>query len=86
MLIHNSHQRFFRTPAGPAPAGKEVTIRLLCDEAASVRLRTWDGKEHFTPMTFAGAPLWTVTVKMPRKPGLFWYDFELEARDGHILR
>ena len=63
MLIHNSHQRFFRTPAGPAPAGCEVTIRLLCDEAEAVRLRTWDGAEHFTPMVFDGKQLWTVTVR-----------------------
>ena len=86
MLIHNSHQRFFRTPAGPAPAGCEVTIRLLCDEAEAVRLRTWDGSEHFTPMVFDGKQLWTATVRTPKKPGLFWYDFEVTARDGRILR
>ncbi|MBR4081249.1 MAG: glycoside hydrolase family 13 protein [Clostridia bacterium] len=86
MLIHNSHQKYFRTPAGPAPAGSKVTVRLLCDEAEAVSLRTWDGAEALHPMTFDGRQLWQATITLPDTPGLFWYDFVITARDGRIVR
>ena len=45
MLLHDSHQSFFREPAGPLPGGSEVTFRQICDEATSVVLRTWMDEE-----------------------------------------
>ena len=45
MLLHDSHNEFYRTPSGPAPAGSNVLIRLHCDEATSVVLRTWMTEE-----------------------------------------
>lgn len=86
MLIHNSHQRFFRTPAGPAPAGSQVTIRLLCDEAKSVTLRTWMGAEKAYPMAFDGKQTWQADVTLPEETGLFWYDFIIHRVDGHTVR
>ncbi len=86
MLLHNSHHPHFRQPAGPAPAGTDVTIRFLCDEAASVVLRTWCGQERAFPMTFDGEQTWAYTCAMPTEPGLFWYDFIVYHKDGRILR
>ena len=45
MMLHNSHQPFYRVPAGPAPAGSDVTVRFLCDEAKTVTLRVWTDTE-----------------------------------------
>ena len=86
MLIHNSHQKYFRTPAGPAPAGSEVVIRLLCDGAEEVSLRTWDGAEHVAPMAFDGRQTWQIAVTVPEEPGLFWYDFIVRMPDGRVIR
>ena len=41
MLLHDSHNPFFRQPAGPVPAGSTVVIRFQSDEASAVILRTW---------------------------------------------
>ena len=86
MLLHDSHKAFFRQPAGPAVAGSNVTIRFRCDEAASVVLRTWTGKELAYPMTFDGKETWSVSITLPAEPGLFWYDFIIYHQDGRILR
>ncbi|MBQ7865546.1 MAG: hypothetical protein IJ350_04175, partial [Clostridia bacterium] len=82
MLLHDSHKAFFRQPAGPAVAGSNVTIRFRCDEAASVVLRTWTGKELAYPMTFDGKDTWSVSITLPGEPGLFWYDFIIYHQDG----
>ena len=85
MMLHNSHEAFFRQPGGPAPAGATVTFRFLCDEAASVILRTWMGEELAYPMAFNGKETWESTITLPQEPGLFWYDFIIYRKDGHIL-
>ena len=86
MLIHNSHQKYFRTPAGPAPAGSSVTFRLLCDEASAVTLRTWMGQEAAYPMAFDGRCTWQAELTLPQETGLFWYDFTVSCKDGRTLR
>ena len=85
MLSHNSHDPYFRYPGGPQPCGARVTIRFLCDEAADVLLRTWNGGEHAYPMTRDGS-LWSHTITLPDTPGLFWYDFMVVTMDGRLLR
>ena len=69
MFLHNSHQALFRTPAGPAPAGSEVTIRFLSDESDSVVLRTWNGEESTYVMHSDGDTLWSATITLPQEPG-----------------
>lgn len=86
MFLHNSHQAFFRTPAGPAPAGSEVTIRFLSDESDSVVLRTWTGEENTYVMHCDGDNAWSATITMPQEPGWLWYDFILYQKDGHSIR
>lgn len=85
MLLHNSHDPFFRQPAGPAPAGSSVMIRFRCDEAACVVLRTWTDRELAYPMQPTG-DIWEATLPLPDAPGLLWYDFIIYQQDGRVLR
>ena len=86
MLLHDSHKPFFREPGGPAHPGQEITFRFRCDEASAVILRTWFGDELAYPMAFDGKDAWEASVTLPKEPGLFWYDFIIYRKDGHILR
>ena len=86
MFLHDSHDAFFRTPAGPAPAGSEITVRFLSDESESVTLRTWCGEEKLIPMTFAGEKTWSAQITAPEEPGWLWYDFVLHQKNGKTLR
>ena len=83
MMLHNSHQPFFRQPQGPAPAGSAVTIRFRCDEATAVILRTWQDEELCYAMRRADRDVWETTVTLPDKPGLYWYRFIVYRADGH---
>ena len=86
MLLHDSHKSFFREPGGPAHPGQEITFRFRCDEASTVVLRTWFGNELAYPMAFDGKDTWEVSITLPKEPGLFWYDFIVYRKDGHVLR
>ena len=86
MFQHNSHQAFFRTPAGPAPAGCGITIRFLSDESDSVVLRTWTGVEKTYVMREEAGHVWTASLTAPQEPGWLWYDFILYQKDGSVLR
>lgn len=88
MMLHDSHNAFYRVPAGPAPTGADVTFRFTCDEASSVVLRTWMGEERAYPMVLQPdlGYSWQTNVTMPKKPGLFWYDFIIYRKDGHVVR
>ena len=85
MLIHNSHDPYFRDPVTPVSRGTWVTFRFQCEDAAEVLLRTWDGKEHFFPMDFDGRETWEIKVQAPDEPMLWWYDF-LILRAHQVLR
>ena len=86
MLLHDSHNPFFRQPAGPAPAGSTVVIRFQSDEASAVILRTWMKEELSYSMSFDGNRTYEAAVTLPEEPGLFWYDFLVYRKDGHTLR
>ena len=86
MLLHDSHKSFYRQPAGPLPAGSEVTIRLQCDEATSVVLRTWMDEELCYTMLPTEKNVWELGVLLPNHPGLFWYSFIVYREDGHTVR
>lgn len=86
MLLHDSHNEFYRTPSGPAPAGSNVLIRLHCDEATSVVLRTWMTEELCYTMLPTAEHVWEVAIPLPITPGLFWYYFLIYRKDGRTIR
>ena len=75
MLFHDSHNDKYRSPLGALKTGEELTLRFWCDESEQVILRTWDGEEKIYPMKKADEDHFEITVRMPEKPMLFWYDF-----------
>ena len=86
MLLHDSHNEFYRTPSGPAPVGSNVLIRLHCDEATSVVLRTWMTEELCYTMLPTAEHVWEVAIPLPTTPGLFWYYFLIYRKDGRTIR
>ncbi|MBR5344717.1 MAG: glycoside hydrolase family 13 protein [Clostridia bacterium] len=86
MLCHDSHSPYYRTPAGPVPAGSQVTFRFVSDDAAGVILRTWMDEERAYPMTFDGHQVWELSLTLPDKLGIFWYDFIIYHSDGYTQR
>lgn len=86
MLLHDSHNEFYRTPSGPAPAGSNVLIRLHCDEATSVVLRTWMTEELCYTMLPTAEHVWEVAIPLPTTPRLFWYYFLIYRKDGRTIR
>ncbi len=86
MLCHDSHDPFYREPAGPVPAGTSVLFRFTCDDAAGVILRTWMGEERAYPMHFDGSSVWEITIPVSREKGIFWYDFIIYHQDGCTWR
>ena len=86
MIYHSSHDPFCREPAGPQPAGSEVLFRLMTDEADDVILRAWMGEELAYPMKRVRGDQWEVSISLPNRTGIYWYDFILYRRDGHTLR
>lgn len=86
MLLHDSYNEFYRTPSGPAPAGSNVLIRLHCDEATSVVLRTWMTEELCYTMLPTAEHVWEVAIPLPTTPGLFWYYFLIYRKDGRTIR
>ena len=82
MLFHDSHDPAYRRPLGPLPAGGEVTLRFLCDEADAVTLRTWNGAENRISMRALPGCLFEATLAVPDAPMLFWYDFIIHRPDG----
>ena len=65
MLLHDSHNPFFRQPAGPVPAGSTVVIRFQSDEASAVILRTWMKEELSYSMSFDGNRTYEAAVTLP---------------------
>ena len=86
MLLHDSQDLFYRDPAGPLPEGSKVTIRLSCDEATSVVLRTWMDEELCYTMVPTEKGVWELGLRLPDKPGLFWYSFIVYREDGRTVR
>ena len=82
MILHDSHDPAYRDPLGPVGAGGQLTVRIACDEADTVTLRTWNGAEHQTPMRRVGETLFEASVAVPQSPMLFWYDFVIHSPGG----
>ena len=86
MLIHDSRDLFYREPSGPLPEGSEVTLRLRCDEATGVVLRTWMDEELCYTMVPTEKDVWELGFRLPKHPGLFWYSFIIYREDGRTVR
>jgi len=88
MMLHNSHDPFYRVPSGPVPAGASVLIRFRCDEAGVVALRTWNGceKAYHMDVSASDPAVYEATIHVPEEPGLFWYDFIIYRKDGRVVR
>ena len=85
-VFHNSRDIKYRCPKGAVPCGEKVSISLEVRAEYipdSVRLRLWDGAEHFVEMqnksTAENVYLYSVDITMPEKSGLLWYYFEVAA-------
>ncbi len=87
MLLHDSQNPFFRSPQGAVTSGTTVTLRLLCENAQSVVLRTWFEEELCFVMKKKPGDTWETTVTMPKnKTGPYWYYFIAYRKDGRTVR
>ncbi|MBO4885666.1 MAG: glycoside hydrolase family 13 protein [Clostridia bacterium] len=85
IVLHDSRDPFYRTPSGARPAGEKVTLRLRAEAGAKVFLRVWWNdaeKKHAMKPSKAEAGLYEHALALPKTPGLLWYYFIIESRDG----
>ena len=82
MLLHDSHNSYYRFPLGALPCGASLQLRFQCDFAKSIEVRTWDGQETFYPMAFDGKNGYTAILTVPSTPKLWWYDFLIHTENG----
>ena len=85
MLYHDSHDPQYRSPLGAIKTGEQLTLRFWCDESKEVLLRTWDERETIHPMHPIGHDRFEITITVPERPMLFWYDFII-PRQGDVAR
>ncbi len=85
MLLHDSHNHFYRSPLGALPCGASLLLRFACDFAKSIHVRTWDGQESFHPMTLESPNTYKAEITTPVTPMLWWYDFVIHTETG-LLR
>jgi len=85
-IYHNSHDQNYRTPFGAATTDSEVTLKVRVFETECppdrVTVRCWYS-EHETVHEMARDEarheiFYSVTLKMPKEPTLFWYYFIIE--------
>lgn len=84
MVLHDSHDPFFRSPQGALPCGVSLRLRLKCDFAAEAFVRTWDGREAYYPMAGDHQGHYEAVLQAPEIPMLWWYDFLIRTGDGDI--
>lgn len=82
MLLHDSHNPFYRSPLGALPCGASLHLRFTCDYASSVQVRVWDGQESFHPMIPESPNTYAAEITVPAKPMLWWYDFVINTENG----
>ncbi len=85
MLLHNSHDPFYRQPLGALPCGEKIQLRFSCDFAISVDVRVWDGQETAVSMVQESPNVYRTQLTVPSAPMLWWYDFIIHTDNG-ILR
>ena len=85
--LHDSRNPFYRTPSGARPAGEKLTLRLRAEAGAKAFLRLWwNDAEQKMPMKPSRVEegLFEITLALPKTPGLLWYYFVIEAKDGVV--
>ncbi len=91
IIEHNSRERFFRKPFGAVTCGSYVRLRLFVKDMgipSAIRLiYTVEGEETKRvnmPYRFSlnDGSVYSYKLKIPDKPGLIWYYFELEGSQG----
>ena len=83
--LHDSRNPFYRTPSGARPAGEKLTLRLRAEAGAKAFLRLWwNDAEQKMPMKPSRVEegLFEITLALPKTPGLLWYYFIIEMKDG----
>ncbi len=90
-IYHNSQDENFRCPLGAVKTGEKIRLALLVTadaEPLSVRVRLWNGGEHFEEMMLEKIEpegfLYSCTITALSKPGLLWYCFEVQ-NEGYTL-
>ena len=84
-IIHDSHKEFYRNPFGAVKTGDTVRLYISVfnsKEPKQVFLRCWsENKENVVLMNkvFSNQDEfgYSVELKMPEKPQLFWYYFKV---------
>ncbi len=90
-IYHNSQDKKFRCPTGAVKTGEKIRLALVVKaerEPDSVRVRLWNGGEHFENMLLEkadSAGFWySCTITALSKPGPLWYCFEVNG-EGNTL-
>ena len=84
MLLHNSHDPYYRQPLGALSCGSAILLRCKCDIAVSVDLRIWDGGEKIYSMTEESQNTYIAELTVPLQPMLWWYDFIIHTESGEL--
>ncbi len=88
MIIHNSREQAYRTPAGAQPYNTKITLRICTrgeDDVASVSLRLWvNNSEQLTPMIYRQEGIWEAEITTPAACDHIWYYFIIYKADGCI--
>ena len=83
-LYHDSRSEEYRSPMGAAPCAGKVRLRVRADQVRSVTLRIWwNDAEYRWYMRRVENGLYEYEMSVPEQPGLLWYYFIAEDRDGN---
>ncbi len=90
-IYHNSQDKNFRCPQGAVKTGEKIRLALKVlaeDKPQSVKVRLWNGSEHYEDMQLDGVNeneyLYSTEITALKAPGLLWYCFEVKA-DNTVL-
>ncbi|MGN1005494.1 MAG: glycoside hydrolase family 13 protein, partial [Aristaeellaceae bacterium] len=83
-LYHDSRSEEYRSPMGATPCAGKVRLRVRADQVRSVTLRIWwNDAEYRWYMRRVENGLYEYEMSVPEQPGLLWYYFIAEDRDGN---
>ena len=82
-LYHDSRDLVYRSPMGAVPCGRTLRLRVKAENLHHVQLRLWwRDAESRLPMKPTHANLYECELVLPQEPGLLWYFFIAEDREG----
>lgn len=85
MLLHNSHDEFFKYPLTPVCCNEEIRLRIRYDGSGRVYLRIWSGSEQVYPMENIGDNVYEYTVTAPQNPCQLWYCFYIDEGFSRLI-